>query len=51
MQLVSNLVKITIPNYLASLPIPDTVGGWFRLGGKFSTFSLFFYLSIALLRM
>ncbi|XP_063376893.1 CDGSH iron-sulfur domain-containing protein 2 homolog [Cydia fagiglandana] len=34
MYLVSNLVKVTIPNYLAGLPIPDSVGGWFRLGVK-----------------
>ncbi|CAH2105422.1 unnamed protein product [Euphydryas editha] len=32
MYFVSNIVKVTIPNYLASLPIPDSVGGWFRLG-------------------
>lgn len=35
MYIVSNVVKVTIPNYLASLPIPDTFGGWFRLGGKY----------------
>lgn len=34
MYIVSNLVKVTIPNYLAGLPIPDSIGGWFRLGGK-----------------
>ncbi|XP_045447039.1 CDGSH iron-sulfur domain-containing protein 2 homolog [Melitaea cinxia] len=32
MYIVSNIVKVTIPNYLASLPIPDSIGGWFRLG-------------------
>ncbi|KAG7308047.1 CDGSH iron-sulfur domain-containing protein 2 [Plutella xylostella] len=32
MQIVSNLVKVSIPNYLAGLPIPDSIGGWFRLG-------------------
>lgn len=32
MYIVSNLVKVTIPNYLAGLPIPDSFGGWFRLG-------------------
>lgn len=31
MQLLSNLVRITIPNYLAGLPIPDSIGGWFHL--------------------
>lgn len=35
MYIVSNLVKVTIPNYLAGLPIPDSIGGWFRLGGKY----------------
>ncbi|KOB67961.1 hypothetical protein OBRU01_18896 [Operophtera brumata] len=34
MHTVSNLVKVTIPSYLESLPIPDTLGGWFRLGVK-----------------
>ncbi|CAG9863647.1 unnamed protein product [Phyllotreta striolata] len=34
MQLVAQLVKESIPNYLSSLPIPDTIGGWFRLGIK-----------------
>ncbi|CAK9824275.1 CDGSH iron-sulfur domain-containing protein 2 homolog [Anthophora retusa] len=32
MEPVSHLVKISIPNYLAGLPIPDSIGGWFRLG-------------------
>lgn len=30
----STLVKETVPNYLSGLPIPDSIGGWFRLGGK-----------------
>lgn len=34
MYIVSNLVRVTIPNYLAGLPIPDSIGGWFKLGGK-----------------
>lgn len=34
MYILSSLVKETIPNYLAGLPIPDSFGGWFRLGGK-----------------
>jgi hypothetical protein len=34
MYIISHLVKDTIPNYLAGLPIPDSIGGWFRLGGK-----------------
>lgn len=32
MEPVAHLVKISIPNYLAGLPIPDSIGGWFRLG-------------------
>lgn len=31
----SHLVKETVPNYLAGLPIPDSIGGWFKLGGNF----------------
>ncbi|XP_026321971.1 CDGSH iron-sulfur domain-containing protein 2 homolog [Hyposmocoma kahamanoa] len=34
MYVLSNLVRVTIPNYLAGLPIPDTFGGWFKLGVK-----------------
>ncbi|CAH2012499.1 unnamed protein product [Acanthoscelides obtectus] len=34
MQPLAHLVKVSLPEYLASLPIPDTVGGWFRLGIK-----------------
>ncbi|CAH0702771.1 unnamed protein product [Spodoptera exigua] len=34
MYIISNLVKVTIPNYLSGLPIPDSFGGWFRLGVK-----------------
>ncbi|GJQ84599.1 hypothetical protein Trydic_g10210 [Trypoxylus dichotomus] len=34
MQPFASLVKVTIPNYLSGLPIPDTIGGWFRLGVK-----------------
>ncbi|XP_035794960.1 CDGSH iron-sulfur domain-containing protein 2 homolog [Anopheles albimanus] len=34
MQLLSGLVKTTLPNYLSGLPIPDSFGGWFRLGFK-----------------
>ncbi|XP_003487364.1 CDGSH iron-sulfur domain-containing protein 2 homolog [Bombus impatiens] len=29
---LAHLVKESLPNYLAGLPIPDTIGGWFRLG-------------------
>ncbi|KAL1139533.1 hypothetical protein AAG570_006516 [Ranatra chinensis] len=31
---ISTLVKTSIPNYLSGLPIPDTIGGWFKLGVK-----------------
>jgi len=34
MQPVAHLVKVTVPDYLANLPIPDSFGGWFRLGFK-----------------
>lgn len=32
MQLVSSLVRESIPNYLSNLPIPSTISGWFQLG-------------------
>ncbi|CAH1381233.1 hypothetical protein MTP99_005216 [Tenebrio molitor] len=32
MQPVAHLVKVSLPNYLSNLPIPDSIGGWFRLG-------------------
>ncbi|XP_055716124.1 CDGSH iron-sulfur domain-containing protein 2 homolog [Phlebotomus papatasi] len=32
--LLSSLVRETLPNYLSNLPVPDTFGGWFRLGFK-----------------
>ncbi|KAI5637425.1 iron-binding zinc finger CDGSH type domain-containing protein [Phthorimaea operculella] len=32
MYIVAHLVKETVPNYLSGLPIPDSIGGWFRLG-------------------
>lgn len=35
MQPISYLVKVALPDYLAGLPIPDTIGGWFRLGCKY----------------
>lgn len=34
MYILSHLIKESLPNYLAGLPIPESVGGWFRLGGK-----------------
>lgn len=35
MQPIAYLVKVTLPEYLASLPIPDTIGGWFGLSSKY----------------
>ncbi|KAK7865209.1 hypothetical protein R5R35_003925 [Gryllus longicercus] len=32
MEPLSNTIRVTVPNYLSNLPIPDSVGGWFRLG-------------------
>ncbi|XP_043480885.1 CDGSH iron-sulfur domain-containing protein 2 homolog [Leptopilina heterotoma] len=34
MESFSHLVKVSIPDYLAGLPIPNSIGGWFRLGVK-----------------
>ncbi|CAB4055133.1 CISD2 [Lepeophtheirus salmonis] len=34
MQILSVFVKDSLPNYLHSLPIPDSLGGWFSLGIK-----------------
>ncbi|XP_050296348.1 CDGSH iron-sulfur domain-containing protein 2 homolog [Anthonomus grandis grandis] len=34
MQPIAHLVKVTVPDYLANLPIPDSIGGWFKLGFK-----------------
>lgn len=34
MEALSSLVKVTLPNYLSSLPIPDSFTGWFKLGCK-----------------
>ncbi|KAF2894519.1 hypothetical protein ILUMI_11647 [Ignelater luminosus] len=33
-QPVAHLVKVSVPNYLSGLPIPDSIGGWFKLGIK-----------------
>ncbi|XP_063990574.1 CDGSH iron-sulfur domain-containing protein 2 homolog [Diachasmimorpha longicaudata] len=32
MEPISHLVKVSLPNYLSGLPIPDSIGGWFKLG-------------------
>nr|CAG4641372.1 EOG090X0JRY [Eulimnadia texana] len=34
MELASDLIRVSLPNYLAGLPIPRSVGGWFKLGFK-----------------
>ncbi|EDW16215.1 CDGSH iron-sulfur domain-containing protein 2 homolog [Drosophila mojavensis] len=34
MQSLSHAVKTSLPNYLSSLPVPDSVGGWFKLSFK-----------------
>ncbi|KAI8129291.1 hypothetical protein FF38_14215 [Lucilia cuprina] len=34
MNSISGLVKETLPNYLSSLPVPDTFSGWFKLSFK-----------------
>ncbi|XP_017141470.1 CDGSH iron-sulfur domain-containing protein 2 homolog [Drosophila miranda] len=34
MEPVSHVVKSSLPNYLSSLPIPDSFGGWFKLSFK-----------------
>ncbi|XP_064550020.1 CDGSH iron-sulfur domain-containing protein 2 homolog [Drosophila montana] len=34
MQSLSQAVKTSLPNYLSSLPVPDTFGGWFKLSFK-----------------
>ncbi|XP_030369915.1 CDGSH iron-sulfur domain-containing protein 2 homolog [Scaptodrosophila lebanonensis] len=34
MEPISHLIKQSLPNYLSSLPIPDTIGGWFKLSLK-----------------
>jgi len=32
MQVISHIVKESLPNYLANLPIPDSIIGWLSLG-------------------
>ncbi|XP_054268811.1 CDGSH iron-sulfur domain-containing protein 2 homolog [Macrosteles quadrilineatus] len=34
MEPVSRIVKEHVPNYLSNLPVPNSIGGWFRLGVK-----------------
>lgn len=35
MEALSSLVKVTLPNYLSNLPIPDSFTGWFKLGSEY----------------
>lgn len=44
MEALSSLVKVTLPNYLSNLPIPDSFTGWFKLGGKFSAKRAHFHI-------
>ena len=32
MESLSNVIRVSVPNYLGDLPIPTTVLGWFHLG-------------------
>jgi len=34
MSTLSTFIRVSIPNYLAGLPVPDTFTGWFKLGIK-----------------
>lgn len=34
MEPISNVVKVSLANYLADLPLPNSVLGWFRIGCK-----------------
>lgn len=45
MESVSHLVKVSVPNYLAGLPIPNSIGGWFRLGSNFHRVPFMLYFS------
>lgn len=54
MEAVSRVIKVQLPNYLRSLPVPSTFGGFLKLSGKewrqlaplLLTLSLFIYLVI-----
>ena len=34
MEPIHNLICVHLPDYFRALPIPDSFGGWFRLGGR-----------------
>lgn len=54
MEAVSRVIKVQLPNYLRSLPVPSTFGGFLKLSGKewrqlaplLLTLSFFIYLVI-----
>ena len=48
MEPIAHLIKVTAPNYLSGLPIPDSIGGWFRLGGKLLFYKYFVKLPLKL---
>lgn len=58
MEAISRAIKVQLPNYLRSLPIPSTFGGFLKLSGKewgqlaplLVTASLFLYLVISFLK-
>ena len=58
MEAISRAIKVQLPNYLRSLPIPSTFGGFLKLSGKewgqlaplLVTVSLVLYLVISSLK-
>lgn len=47
MEALSGLVKVTLPNYLSSLPIPNSFTGWFKLGCKYMIILIQIFFLIA----
>merc|ERR1712110_615658 len=31
MESVSNMIRVSLPNYFSNLPVPSSIGGWFSL--------------------
>jgi hypothetical protein len=31
MESISNLIRVSLPNYFTNLPVPNSIGGWFSL--------------------
>jgi len=48
MDSISTLVKVTLPRYFTSLPIPNSIGGFAKISGS-DVVSLLIFLSILLL--